>query len=190
MLAARCATGRRYSLHASNLKMSIELEVEFRKKQNAHVLCRSIVAVRPDPGGMCRHLVSPSDEISKFLLQILRRRECLFEDADKIIQCVRIPEEVIAKHCIARRTAKIDLSKVLVRFGALPFHSLNLLAEILEALPQRVQKKPCFFLLSIRREIEHRSREFLTSATKPEQGTQSGVTLLSQRFARVVLTAT
>jgi hypothetical protein len=41
-----------------------------------------------------RHLVSPCDDISRFFLQILGRRECLFEDADKIIQCVRIPKEV------------------------------------------------------------------------------------------------
>src|SRR6266567_400840 len=137
--------------------MSVKPEVEFREKQNAHVPCRRIVIGSwPDPRGMRRHLMSPFDDLFKFVLQILGRRKYLLKNANEIIQCARVPKEVVANHRIARRTAKIDVSEVLVRFDALPFHSLNLLAEILEALPQGFQEKPCFFPVSFSKvEFDH-----------------------------------
>src|SRR5438067_2640975 len=56
-----------------------------------------------------------------------------------------------------------------------PFPPPNLLAEIVEALPYRLQKKPCFFPISFSREIKSFSREIkhrrsrpITLFTKPE----------------------
>src|SRR5207248_11075676 len=87
---------------ASNLKMSVKLEVEFREKQNAHVLRRSIVTAWPYPRGMRRHLVSPCDDVGKLVPQILGRRKSLLENLNEIMQCARVPEEAIADHRIAR----------------------------------------------------------------------------------------
>src|SRR6202035_4760603 len=101
--------------------MSVELEVEFREKHNAYVLCRNVVLLsRPHPGRVRRYLVSPFDDVGKLVLQILGRRKCLFENTDEIIQCARVPKEVIADHRIARLTARINVSEVLARFCSLP----------------------------------------------------------------------
>src|SRR5437867_1867365 len=144
--------------------MSVEPEVEFREKHNAHVLCRNIVVfLRPGPGRMRRYLVSPFDDVGKLVLQILGRRKCLLENANEIIQCARVPEEVIADHRIARLIAKISVSEVLARFCALHFLPLNLLTEILEALQYRVQEIPRFFLMSFSCEIEHRGSKLSPS---------------------------
>src|SRR5215467_13506297 len=79
----RCDADRRSNSHASDPKMSVALHVEFRKKQNAHVLCRSIVAFWIDPRGMRGDFVSPFNDVSKLLLQILGRRKCFHENANK-----------------------------------------------------------------------------------------------------------
>ena len=161
---------------ASNLEMSVKLEVEFREKQNAHVLRRSIVTAWPYPRGMRRHLVSPCDDVGKLVLQILGRRKSLLENLNEIMQCARVSEEAIADHRIAKLIAKINVSEVLARFCcALRFLLPNLLAEIVEAFPYRLQKKPCFFPISFSREIKSFSREIkhrrsrpITLFTKPE----------------------
>src|SRR5206468_3901538 len=93
----------------------------------------------------------------------LGRRKCLLENANEIIQCARVPEEVIADHRIARLIAKISVSEVLARFCALHFLPLNLLTEILEALQYRVQEIPRFFLMSFSCEIEHRGSKLSPS---------------------------
>jgi hypothetical protein len=161
---------------ASNLEMSVKLEVEFREKQNAHVLRRSIVTAWPYPRGMRRHLVSPCDDVGKLVLQILGRRKSLLENLNEIMQCARVSEEAIADHRIAKLIAKINVSEVLARFCcALRFLLPNLLAEIVEAFPYRLQKKPCFFPISFSREIKsfsrqikHRRSKPITLFTKPE----------------------
>jgi hypothetical protein len=153
---------------ASDLKMSVELQVEFGKEQDAHILCRRIVTLWPDPRRMRRDFVSPCDDAAKLFSQVLARAKCLCEDADEINQGVGIPNEAIANQPIVRVTAKINVTKVLTSLlDTLLFRPLNLLTQILEPFHTVPKKSPASFRRALVEKSNIEATEFSYFGQEP-----------------------
>jgi hypothetical protein len=93
---------------------------------------------------------APNDDGAELFSQIFTKAKRLFENLNEIRQSICIPNEVIANQPIVRVIAKINVTKILASLlSAFLFRPLNLLTQIIEALPQGFQKGHASFSLAL-----------------------------------------